>query len=110
VKSVTASALRRSPFRRPATSVVFEKIGRYTMRCMSARGNRYRWWLLDGDFDVVSDGSVAGITLFAALADLNREIHRLGRRGKRPTNRPYSLIVYKGDAVVAVRPSTLGIC
>jgi len=77
---------------------------------MGARTEQYRWWLLDGDFEVVSDGNVAGTTLLAALADLNREIDRLGDRGKRPTNRPYSLIVYKGDVVVAVRPATVGIC
>jgi hypothetical protein len=77
---------------------------------MGDRYEQYRWWLLDGDLAIVSDGSVAGTTLMAALADLNREIDRLGEKGKRPTNQPYSLIVYKGDAVVAVRPASLGIC
>ena len=77
---------------------------------MAARDDQYRWWLLDGDLAIVSDGSIAGATLPAALASLSRELDRLGDRGKRPTNRPYSLIVYKGDAVVAVRPATLGIC
>ena len=77
---------------------------------MESRTEQYRWWLLDGDLDIVSDGSIAGATLMAALSSLGREIDRLGDRGKRPTNRPYSLIVYKGDAVVAVRPATLGIC
>jgi hypothetical protein len=77
---------------------------------MSARDKHYRWWLLNGDLDIVSDGSIAGTTLLAALATLNREIDRLSERGKHPTQPPYSLIVYKGDAVVAVRPATLGIC
>jgi hypothetical protein len=77
---------------------------------MDGRSEQYRWWLLDRHLDIVSDGSVTGVTLFAALADLNRRISRLGDVGKRPSNQPYSLIVYRGDAVVAVRPSTLGIC
>ncbi len=77
---------------------------------MVSRYQQYMWWLLDGDLVIVSDGKVAGATLFAALADLNREIDRLGDRGKVPSNQPYSLIVYKGDIVVAVRPATLGIC
>jgi hypothetical protein len=77
---------------------------------MGARNEQYRWWLLDGDLDIVSDGSIKGMTLVAALAAVSREIERLGDRGKRPSNQPYSLIVYKGDAVVAVRPASLGIC
>lgn len=77
---------------------------------MTPRNDEYRWWLLDGDLDVVSDGSVAGSTLLGALARLNRDIERLGGRGKHPSAPPYSLIVYKGGSVVAVRPATLGIC
>ena len=77
---------------------------------MSAREEQYRWWLLDRDLDIVSDGSVAGTTLVAALASLSREIDWMGDRRQRRSNQPYSLIVYKGDAVVAVRPATLGIC
>jgi hypothetical protein len=77
---------------------------------MGVQGERYRWWLLDGDLDIVTDGSIHGTTLGAALAAVSREIDRLGDRGSRPSNQPYSLIVYKGDAVVAVRPATLGIC
>ncbi len=77
---------------------------------MGLRYEQYRWWLLDGDLDIVSDGRIAGASLLAALASLSREIERLGDRGKHPTNQPYSLIVYRGDAVVAVRPATLGIC
>ncbi len=77
---------------------------------MGARYEQYRWWLLDGDLDIVSDGRIAGASLPAALADLSREIDRLGDRGQHPTNQPYRLIVYKGAAVVAVRPATLGIC
>ena len=78
--------------------------------CMDARHEHYRWWLLDGDLEIVSDGRIAGASLLAALADLNRHINRLGDRGQHPTNQPYRLIVYKGAAVVAVRPATLGIC
>lgn len=77
---------------------------------MRLRDEQYRWWLLDGDLDIVSDGSVGGSSLLAALADLSQQIDRLGDHGKRPDNQPYSLIVYKGDAVVAVRPATVGIC
>jgi len=77
---------------------------------MPVRREQYRWWLLDGDLDIVSDGSIKGATLVAALAAVSREIDRLGDRGKHPSNQPYSLIVYKGDSVVAVRPATLGIC
>ncbi len=77
---------------------------------MGVRYEQYRWWLLDGDLDIVSDGRVAGASLLTALADLSREIDRLGDRGQHPTNQPYRLIVYKGAAVVAVRPATLGIC
>ena len=77
---------------------------------MSPRHEHYRWWLLDGDLGVVSDGRVGGPSLFAALAKLSREIDRLGDGGKQRTNHPYSLIVYRGDSVVAVRPATIGIC
>jgi len=77
---------------------------------MGPRYEQYRWWLLDGDLEIVSDGKVGGSSLPAALADLNREIDRLGEAGKRPTRRPYSLIVYRGSDLVAWRPSTLGIC
>ena len=77
---------------------------------MGPRNEQYRWWLLDGDLEIVSDGRVSGASLPAALADLSREIDRLGDRGQHPTNQPYKLIVYKGAAVVAVRPATLGIC
>src|SRR3954468_4477961 len=77
---------------------------------MGPRYEQYRWWLLDGDLEIVSDGKVAGATLPAALANLSREIDGLGNRGMHPTNQPYKLIVYKGAAVVAVRPATLGIC
>jgi hypothetical protein len=77
---------------------------------MRAGHAHYRWWLLDGDLEIVSDGRVAGATLPAALATLSRQIDRLGDQGQHPTNQPYRLIVYKGAAVVAVRPATLGIC
>jgi hypothetical protein len=77
---------------------------------MGPRHEQYRWWLLDGDLDIVSDGSTRGTTLIAALAAVSQEIERLGDRGRGRSNQPYSLIVYKGDAVVAVRPATLGIC
>lgn len=77
---------------------------------MGQRYEHYRWWLLDGDLSIVSNGNIGGATLPAALADLNREIDRLGGLGKRPSRRPYSLIVYRGADVVAWRPSTLGIC
>jgi len=77
---------------------------------MSPRYEQYRWWLLDGDLEIVSDGKVGGASLPAALADLNREIDRLRDLGKWPSRRPYSLIVYRGADVVAWRPSTLGIC
>ena len=77
---------------------------------MRAPCEQYRWWLLDGDLEVVSDGRVGGATLTAALASLSLEIDRLGDRGHHPVNHPYRLIVYKGSAVVAVRPATLGIC
>ena len=76
---------------------------------MGPRSVQYRWWLLDGDLEILSDGNVSGATLPAALADLSRHIDQLGFRGrKRP--RPYSLIVYQGRNVVAWRPFTLGIC
>lgn len=81
---------------------------------MGPRNEQYRWWLLDGELEIVSDGTIGGGSLLAALAALNR---KLGRRTERLDDRPnhpwgpaYSLIVYKGDAVVAVRPATLGIC
>jgi hypothetical protein len=77
---------------------------------MRGQYEQYRWWLLDGDLEIVSDGRVAGTSLPAALADVSRAIDRLGDRGQHPTNHPYRLIVYKGLAVVAVRPATLGIC
>ena len=77
---------------------------------MGAGYEQYRWWLLDGDLEVVSDGRIGGASLIAALASLSREIDRLGERGHHPTNHPYKLIVYKGAAVVAVRPASLGIC
>jgi hypothetical protein len=71
---------------------------------------QYRWWLLDGDLAIVSGGDAGGPTLMAALADLSRQIDRLDGKGKRPDNHPYSLIVYKGLSVVAVRPASIGIC
>jgi hypothetical protein len=71
---------------------------------------QYRWWLLDGDLQIVSDGNVAGASLPSALADLSAEIDKLGEREKRRTRQPYSLIVYRGAHVVAWRPATLGIC
>jgi hypothetical protein len=80
------------------------------METRNAGPERYRWWLLDGDLDIVSDGSTDGNSLPAALASVNRQIERLGERGKTPSNQPYRLIVYKGLAVVAVRPYTVGIC
>ncbi len=70
----------------------------------------YRWWLLDGDLDVVSDGAIAAASLVGALVRVGRDLERLADGGKRPTNRPYRLIVFKGGAVVAVRPATVGIC
>ena len=70
----------------------------------------YRWWLLDGDLDVVSDGAIAAASLAWALVRVSGELRRLADRGERPTNRPYRLIVYKGAAVVAVRPASVGIC
>ena len=54
---------------------------------MGARYEQYRWWLLDGDLEVVSGGKIAGATLVAALANLSREIDRLGDRGHQPTLR-----------------------
>jgi hypothetical protein len=71
---------------------------------------QYRWWLLDGDLDVVSDGTVDGTSVPAALVRVSRELEALGERGMTPSNRPYRLIVCKGGAVVAVRPPTVGIC
>jgi hypothetical protein len=46
----------------------------------------------------------------AVLANVSRAIERLGDDGMKPSNHPYRLIVYKGIAVVAVRPATIGIC
>src|SRR3954467_536601 len=77
---------------------------------MRPQYEQYRWWLLDGDLEIVSDGKVAGASLPAALADLGRQIDKLGESGKQPSRRPYSLIVYRGRHVVAWRPFTLGIC
>jgi hypothetical protein len=75
-----------------------------------AADHQYRWWLLDGDLEIVSDGSVGGVTLLAALADVSQELRRLSDSGKQPTNHPYRLIVYRGLSVVAVRPASMGIC
>jgi hypothetical protein len=72
--------------------------------------DRYRWWLLDGDLDLVSDGHIEGTSLPAVLANVSRELDRLGDRGMTPVNHPYRLIVCRGSAVVAVRPATVGIC
>ena len=77
---------------------------------MSAQHEHYRWWLLDRDLDIVSDGSVAAGTLRAALANLSEAIDRMSERGERRSKRPFSLIVYRGATVVAWRPSTLGVC
>jgi hypothetical protein len=77
---------------------------------MSARNDQYRWWLLDGDLDLVSDGSIEGNSLPAVLANVNRELDRLSDSGIKPKNHPYRLIVCRGGAVVAVRPATVGIC
>lgn len=71
---------------------------------------RYRWWLLDADLDVVSDGTIDGTSIPAVLANVSRELERLGESGMRPCNHPYRLIVCKGVAVIAVRPPTVGIC
>ena len=70
----------------------------------------YRWWLLDGDLDLVSDGRTDGDSLGDVLASVTSQLDRLGDSGIRPSNHPYRLIVYKGQAVVAVRPATVGIC
>jgi len=72
--------------------------------------HQYRWWLLDGDLDIVSDGSVGGASLLAALADVSQELRRLSESGTHPVNHPYHLIVYRGASVVAVRPASIGIC
>lgn len=77
---------------------------------MTGSQEEYRWWLLNGELDIVSEGNIAGPSLLAALAHLSRHIERRDDRGRHPSNEPYSLIVYKGGAVVAVRPATLGIC
>lgn len=83
--------------------------GGYTT-LVSPRDEQYRWWLLDGDLEIVSDGNVAGASLPAALAAVSRQVDRLGDAGKWPSRRPYSLIVYRGSDVVAWRPFNLGIC
>ena len=77
---------------------------------MGAPDVQYRWWLLDRDLKIVSDGNVSGRSLPAALADLSHELDRLSDRAHRGSQRPYSLIVYRGADVVAWRPSTLGVC
>ena len=77
---------------------------------MNARTDQYRWWLLDGDLDLVSDGHIEGSSLPAVLATVTLELDRLGDRGMKPSNHPYRLIVCRGSAVVAVRPATVGIC
>jgi hypothetical protein len=104
-QSVTASAARR--LRLPRRYSLEQLL--HVLQ-MGPRYEHYRWWLLDGDLEIVSDGRVAGASLLAALADLNRQIDRLADRGQHPINQPYRLIVYKGAAVVAVRPASLGIC
>jgi hypothetical protein len=71
---------------------------------------KYRWWLLDGDLDIVSDGKIGGGSLLSALADVSQELRRLSDSGKHPINHPYRLIVYRGASVVAVRPASIGIC
>jgi hypothetical protein len=71
---------------------------------------QYRWWLLDGDLDVVSDGTIDGESIPAVLVRVSRELELLGERGMTPMNHPYRLIVFKGGSVVAVRPPTVGIC
>ena len=76
---------------------------------MTRKREQYHWWLLDRDLSVVFDGSVSGLTLGDALGDLSREIDRL-EHNARVARKPYSLIVYRGGAVVAVRPSNLGVC
>jgi hypothetical protein len=76
---------------------------------MTANRERYRWWLLDRDLCIVLDGSVTALTLHAALGELSREIDAKAHNA-RVARKPYSLIVYRGAAVVAVRPSTLGVC
>jgi len=47
---------------------------------MGARYEQYRWWLLDGDLEIVSDGRVAGASLPAAL--------RQPEPGDRPARQP----------------------
>ena len=108
VQSLTASGARR--LRLPEVTHRHFPDQLLQVLRMGARYEQYRWWLLDGDLEIVSDGRVAGASLPAALADLSRQIDRLGDRGQHPTNQPYRLIVYKGAAVVAVRPASLGIC
>jgi hypothetical protein len=77
---------------------------------MISQNDQYRWWLLDGDLDLVSDGSIQGSSLPVVLANVTRELDRLSDRGMKPQNHPYRLIVCRGSAVVAVRPATVGIC
>ncbi|HZX94932.1 MAG TPA: hypothetical protein VFE90_10480 [Myxococcales bacterium] len=77
---------------------------------MSARNDQYRWWLLDGDLALVSDGRIEGTSLPAVLANVTRELDKLSDSGVKPQNHPYRLIIYRGAAVVAVRPATVGIC
>ena len=105
MQSLTASAAQR--LRLPRRYSLEQLL--HVLR-MGPRYEHYRWWLLDGDLEIVSDGKVAGASLPAALADLGRQIDRLGESGKQPSRRPYSLIVYRGRHVVAWRPFTLGIC
>ena len=75
-----------------------------------AADHQYRWWLLDGDLEVVSGGRIGGVSVLAALADVSQELQRLSDSGKHPINHPYRLIVYRGASVVAVRPASMGIC
>jgi hypothetical protein len=75
-----------------------------------AGSEQYRWWLLDGDLDLVSGGRMEGDSLPAVLASVTTELDKLSESGTKPTNHPYRLIVCKGKAVVAVRPATVGIC
>jgi hypothetical protein len=80
------------------------------MRPVSAGTEQYKWWLLDRHLDVVSNGQVGGHSLIGALMRLDRQLANLDDRGKPPSNHPYALIVYRGRAIVAVRPATVGIC
>lgn len=71
---------------------------------------QYRWWLLDGDLDLVEGGTIDGTSIPAVLVRVSRELELLGERGVMPKNHPYRLIVCKGVTVVAVRPPSVGIC